>query len=169
MHKYRSRDLADDPAFIYPPPPPYPVPSAIFSSRPGGSWNAEDYRVCGALVFTLHASWPSCNSSCRWRQPVNQAYIAVTLSVCCLSFFVTHGRDSPKVGWVTNRGQLGWKLGVQQVSQYETVDCVYYTGATNSQDVIALVHPSCACPPRVAVYWCVLWMWLFVITRSTGN
>ena len=25
--------------------------------------------------------------------------------------------------WVTNRGQLGWKLGVQQVSQY--VDCVY--------------------------------------------
>ena len=69
---------------------------------------------------------------------------------------MTHGRDSPKVGWVTNRGQLGWKLGVQQVSQYITVDCVYYTGATNLHDVIALVHPSCACPPRVAPVICVM-------------
>ena len=71
--------------------------------------------------------------------------------------FVTYGRDSPKVGWVTNRGQLGWKLGVQQVSQYVTVDCVYYTGATNLQDVIALVHPSCACPPRgCSILVCVM-------------
>ena len=38
----------------------------------------EQSRVCGALVFALRASWPSRNSSCRWRQPVNQAYCSYT-------------------------------------------------------------------------------------------
>ena len=82
---------------------------------------------------------------------------------------MTHGRDSPKVGWVTNGGQLGWKLGVQQVSQYVTVDCVYYTGATNLHDVIALVHPSCACPPRVAVYINTGHEWALAACMRTWN